>query len=82
MYVFFFKDIFFSFFFIQVIALHDTTLSEEDMPIDYFYSHNDMDWRNRKIQIGRRSGRFEVGCVNMGRIFPEAFFQENKIEEI
>ena len=31
------------------------------MPIDYFYSHNDMEWRNRKIQIGRRSGRFEVG---------------------
>ena len=44
-----------------MIALHDTSLQEADMPIDYFYSHNDMEWRNRKIQIGRRSGRFEVG---------------------
>ena len=35
------------------------------MPIDYFYSHNDMEWRNRKIQIGRRSGRFEVGIENL-----------------
>ena len=43
-----------------VVAIRDTENAESVMPVDYLYSHNVQEWLNRKIQIGRRSGRFEV----------------------
>ena len=45
-----------------VVGIRDTENAESVMPVDYLYSHNVQEWLNRKIQIGRRSGRFEV-CI-------------------
>lgn len=47
-------------FYFSAVALRDTNLAETEMPLDYFYTHSDTEWRSRKIMIGRRSGLFEI----------------------
>ena len=42
------------------IAIHDIGTEDSEYALDYLYTHNDEEWRSRKIAIGRRRNRFEV----------------------